>query len=84
MLFVSRTPDAVIRVAICLRELPDNPVLIRRRLARFGRAQSNRLTDFELVRCHALERRFVGLRWLNRAHHSGLGFFVHHSKFGHQ
>lgn len=57
MLFVSRIPDAVIHVAIGLRELPDNPVLARRRLARlYDRPQPNRLTDFELVRCHALAR----------------------------
>jgi hypothetical protein len=30
----------------------------------------------------ALERRFIGLPWLNRAHHSVLGFIVHHSNFG--
>jgi hypothetical protein len=63
MLFVSGTPDAVMHVAIGLRELPDNPVLACRRLARlYGRPQSNRLTDFELVRCHALARRPVTLK----------------------
>src|SRR6266851_7902078 len=59
-MFVSRTPDAVMDAAIGLRELPDNPVLACRRPVRFyGRPQSNRLTDFELVRCHALARRPV-------------------------
>jgi hypothetical protein len=56
MLFVSRTPDAVMHVAIGLRELLNNPVLTCRRLARFyGRPQPNQLTDFELMRCHALD-----------------------------
>jgi hypothetical protein len=30
----------------------------------------------------ALERRLIALPWLNKAHHSGLGCVVHHSKFG--
>jgi hypothetical protein len=30
----------------------------------------------------ALERRLIALPWLNRAHHSGLGWIVHHSKIG--
>ena len=30
----------------------------------------------------ALERRFIALPWLNRAHHSGLTCIVHYSKFG--
>ncbi len=68
MLFVSRTPDAVMHAAIGLRELPDNPVLACRRLARFyDRPQSNRLTDFELVRCHALVRRPVNLQTICEA-----------------
>jgi carbonic anhydrase len=45
------------------------PVLRRRDLARSG---------------PALERRLITLPWLDRAHHSGLGCIVHHSKFGRQ
>ncbi len=60
ILFVSRTPDAVTDNAIGLRELPDNPVLATRRPVRlYGRPQPNRLTDFELVHCHALASRVV-------------------------
>ncbi len=55
ILFVSRTPDTVTDAAIGLRELPDNPVFASLRLARlYGRPQPDRLTDFELARCHAL------------------------------
>jgi hypothetical protein len=54
VLFVSRTPDAVTDDAVGLRELPDNPVLATQPSARrYGRAQSNRLTDFELAHRHA-------------------------------
>src|SRR3982074_1053278 len=54
MLFVSRTPDAVTDVLIGLREWHNNLVLARRVARSCGRPQSNRLTDFEPVRCHAL------------------------------
>ena len=59
MLFVSRTPDAITDVAIGLRELPDNTVLARCVARLYGRPQPNRLTDFELVRRHALASRAV-------------------------
>ena len=54
MPFVSRTPDAVTDVLIGLREWHNNLVLARRVARSCGRPQSNRLTDFEPVRCHAL------------------------------
>jgi hypothetical protein len=60
ILLVSRTPDAVMDAAIGLRKLPDNPVFASGRLARlYGRPQPDRLTDFELARCHALAGRAV-------------------------
>ena len=49
ILFVSRTPDAVMDAAIGLGELPDNPVFASGRLARlYGRPQPDRLTDLNL------------------------------------
>ena len=63
--------------AIGLPELADNPIFASLRLARlYGRPQADRLTDFELARCHALASRAVrhlqaaervcrSERWLN-------------------
>jgi hypothetical protein len=54
ILFVSRTPDAVTDDVVDLRELPDNPVLAPNPTARpYGRAQTNRLADFELAQRYA-------------------------------
>src|SRR5260370_12107498 len=54
ILFVSRTPDAVADDAVGLRELADNPVLAPHPSARlYGRAQPNRLADFEFAHRYA-------------------------------
>jgi hypothetical protein len=53
-------------IAIGLRELPDNPVLARRRLVRLYGPQPHRLADFELVCCHALTSRPVSVQLLVR------------------
>jgi hypothetical protein len=74
ILFVSRTSDAVTDAAIGLPELADNPVFASLRLARlYGRPQADRLTDFELARCHALASRAVRHLGQKKVPPSGIG-----------